>query len=149
MPARSGAGYTALAFSNADAGYSVIHMRPSARYRNPAEASILAITSDTLPTRILEPNPPFGVGHRNTMTAANTTTTGTTITRGFMRGGLLPVPDQSSKNRPWVQGATKLKPGPRKNEPMMTSTAQNMSWTVNRETANLRSSGLFDGLRSM
>src|SRR6478735_7231046 len=70
MPARSGAGYTALAFSNADAGYSVIHMRPSARYRNPAEASILAITSDTLPTRILEPNPPLGVGHRNAMTAA-------------------------------------------------------------------------------
>src|SRR3546814_2641518 len=33
----------------------------------------------------------------------------------------------SSKNRPAFQGNTKLKPGPRKNEPMMTSTAQNRS----------------------
>ena len=29
------AGYTFLAFSNADAGYCVIHIRPSARYKNP------------------------------------------------------------------------------------------------------------------
>ena len=33
--ASTGAGYTFSAFSSADAGYSVIHMRPSARYKNP------------------------------------------------------------------------------------------------------------------
>ena len=48
----------------------MIHIRPSARYKNPADASIFAITSDTFPTRIFEPNPPFGVGHKNAITAA-------------------------------------------------------------------------------
>ena len=43
---------------------------------------------------------------------------------------------------PLVHGKTKLKPGPRKNEPMMTSTAQNIRNIVNSEIANLRSSGL-------
>ncbi len=42
-----------------------------------------------------------------------------------------------------------MKPGPRKNEPMMTSTAQNMRKIVKSEMANLRSSGLFDGFLSM
>ena len=50
---------------------------------------------------------------------------------------------------PSFHGRTKLNPGPRKNEPMMTSTAQNMMWTVISEMANLRSSGLFDGFLSM
>ena len=49
----------------------------------------------------------------------------------------------------WSTGKTKLKPGPRKNEPMITSTAQNMRKTVKSEMANLRSSGLLLGLRSM
>ena len=48
-----------------------------------------------------------------------------------------------------AHGKTKLKPGPRKNEPIITSTAQNIRCTVMSEIANLRSSGLFDGLRSM
>ena len=48
----------------------MIHIRPSARYKNPDDASILATTSDTFPTRIFDPNPPFGVGHKNAITAA-------------------------------------------------------------------------------
>src|SRR3546814_7435 len=55
----------------------------------------------------------------------------------------------SSKNRPAFQGNTKLKPGPRKNEPMMTSTAQNIRKNVIREMTYLRSLGLLDGLRSV
>src|SRR5829696_8060954 len=43
----------------------------------------------------------------------------------------------------------KLKPGPRKNEPMMTRTAQNMMCTVISDVANLRSSGFCDGFLSM
>src|SRR5262249_24718788 len=54
-----------------------------------------------------------------------------------------------SKKRPSRQGKVKLKPGPRKNEPMITSMAQNMRNTVKIEMANLRSSGLLLGLRSM
>ena len=65
--------------------------------------------------------------------------------------GVVPfVPSSySSKKRPAFQGNTKLKPGPRKNEPMMTSTAQNIRKIVKRETTNLRSVGLLDGLRSV
>ncbi len=58
-------------------------------------------------------------------------------------------PDHSSKNRPTSQGNTKFCPGPRKNEPMSTSTAHDMRKIVKSEMANLRSSGLFDGLRSV
>ena len=43
---------------------------------------------------------------------------------------------------PARQGNTKLNPGPRKNEPMITSTAQNIMKMVKIEMANLRSSGL-------
>src|SRR3954451_11478978 len=50
---------------------------------------------------------------------------------------------------PSFHGNTKLKPGPRKNEPMMTRTAQNITKIVNSEIANFRFSGLLDGLRSM
>jgi len=55
----------------------------------------------------------------------------------------------SSKNRPAAQGNTKLNPGPLKNEPIITSTAQNIRWIVISEMANLRSSGLFDGFLSI
>src|SRR5205823_8916518 len=54
-----------------------------------------------------------------------------------------------SKNRPSRQGKVKLNPGPRKNEPMMTRTAQNMRNKVKRAMANLRSSGFWLGLRSL
>src|SRR4029079_13426687 len=54
-----------------------------------------------------------------------------------------------SKNKPSRHGNVKMKPGPRKNEPMMTSTDQNMMCTVISEMANLRSSGLLDGFLSM
>src|SRR5207248_1163769 len=54
-----------------------------------------------------------------------------------------------SKKRPSRHGSVKLKPGPRKNEPMITSTAQNMRNKVKRDTANFRSSGLWLGLRSV
>src|SRR4026209_2239591 len=54
-----------------------------------------------------------------------------------------------SKNKPSRHGNVKLKPGPRKNEPMMTSTDQNMMCTVMSEMANFRSSGLLDGFLSM
>src|SRR6478672_4338845 len=50
---------------------------------------------------------------------------------------------------PSFHGNTKLNPGPRKNEPMMTSTAQNMRKIVKIEITNFRSSGLFDGFLSM
>src|SRR5210317_2454469 len=60
-----------------------------------------------------------------------------------------PPRPQSSKNSPSRQGSVKLNPGPRKNEPIITSTAQNMRCTVMSEVANLRSSGLFDGFLSM
>src|SRR5262245_25564800 len=50
---------------------------------------------------------------------------------------------------PSFQGKTKLKPGPRKKEPISTSTAQNMRNRVKSEMANFRSSGLWDGLRSV
>ena len=43
----------------------------------------------------------------------------------------------------------KLKAGPRKKDPIITSTAQNMRWTVINEMANLRSSGRLDGFLSM
>ena len=59
------------------------------------------------------------------------------------------ISDQRSKNSPPLQGAVKLKPSPRKNEPMMTSRAQNIRKTVNNEIANLRSSGLLLGFLSM
>src|SRR3954470_20262705 len=49
---------------------------------------------------------------------------------------------------PSFQGNTKLKPWPRKNEPMITSTAQNIRKIVNNAIANFRSSGLFDGFES-
>ena len=41
-----------------------------------------------------------------------------------------------------------MKPGPRKNEPMMTSTAHNMMKSVKIAIANFRSLGLFDGFLS-
>ena len=62
--------YTAFAFSTAVGGYAVIHIRPSAKYKNPSPAEIFANTSSTVPTRIFDPNPPFGVGHKNANTAA-------------------------------------------------------------------------------
>ena len=46
-------------------------------------------------------------------------------------------------------GKTKLKPGPRKKHPMMTSTAHIIRNIVIIVMANLRSSGLFDGFLSM
>src|SRR4249920_2626235 len=49
---------------------------------------------------------------------------------------------------PSFQGKTKLNPAPRKNEPMMTRTAQNIRKIVKIEMANFRSSGLFDGFES-
>src|SRR5262245_50089237 len=49
---------------------------------------------------------------------------------------------------PSFHGNTKLNPGPRKNEPMMTSTAHNMMKIVKIEIANFRSLGLFDGFLS-
>ena len=55
----------------------------------------------------------------------------------------------SSKKMPSFHGNTKLNPGPRKNEPMITSTAQNIRKIVKMEIANLRSSGLCDGFLSM
>ena len=57
--------------------------------------------------------------------------------------------DHNSKKRPEFHGKMKLKPGPRKKDPIMTSTAQNMRCTVISEMANLRSSGRFDGFLSM
>ena len=55
----------------------------------------------------------------------------------------------SSKKMPLFHGKTKLKPSPRKNEPMMTSTAHIMRNIVNIAMANLRSFGLCDGFLSM
>jgi hypothetical protein len=52
-------------------------------------------------------------------------------------------------NRPSFQGNTKFCPGPRKNEPIITSTAHDIRNIVNSEMANLRSSGLLEGLRSV
>jgi hypothetical protein len=49
---------------------------------------------------------------------------------------------------PSFQGKTKLKPGPRKNEPMSTSTAHSMMNKVNNAIANRRSVGLCDGFLS-
>ena len=43
----------------------------------------------------------------------------------------------------------KLNPGPLKNEPIITRTAQNIRWTVIKEIANFLSSGLFEGFLSM
>ena len=63
-------GYTLRAFSTAASGYSVIHIRPSARYKNPSPDWIDAFTSGIDPTRIGEPNPPLGWGHKNANTAA-------------------------------------------------------------------------------
>src|SRR5690349_11852828 len=58
--------------------------------------------------------------------------------------------DHSSKKMPCLShGKTKLNPGPRKKQPMMTSTAhiiRNIDIIV---MANLRSSGLCDGFLSM
>src|SRR5437763_13237901 len=54
-----------------------------------------------------------------------------------------------SKYSPSRQGKAKLKPGPRKNTPMMTRTAQNIRNNVINEMANLRSSGLLLGFRSV
>src|SRR4029453_1613073 len=54
-----------------------------------------------------------------------------------------------SKNRPAFHGNTKFWPGPRKNEPIITSTVHDMRKIVKMEMANLRSSGLWDGLRSV
>ena len=69
---------------------------------------------------------------------------------GFHDLPILPIRSHhSSKKRPTFQGNTKLKPGPRKNEPMITRTAQNIKKMVNSEMTNLRSFGLFEGLRSM
>ena len=59
----------------------MIHIRPSARYKNPADASIFAITSDTFPTRIFDPNPPLGCGHKNAITAAPNHVNARPITR--------------------------------------------------------------------
>ena len=42
----------------------------------------------------------------------------------------------------------KLNPGPRKNEPMVTNTANIMTNIVNSAIANRRSVGLFDGFLS-
>src|SRR6266511_1805684 len=50
---------------------------------------------------------------------------------------------------PLFHGNTKLKPGPRKNEPMITSTAHNITNSVKIEIANLRSEGACDGFLSM
>src|SRR5436305_12963489 len=47
------------------------------------------------------------------------------------------------------QVKARLKPGPRKNTPMMTRTAQNIRNNVINEMANLRSSGLLLGFRSV
>src|SRR6266511_6181128 len=49
---------------------------------------------------------------------------------------------------PLFHGNTKLKPGPRKNEPMITSTAHNITNSVKIEIANLRSDGACDGFLS-
>src|SRR4051812_1681972 len=49
---------------------------------------------------------------------------------------------------PSLHGSVKLKPGPRKNDPMITSVAQNITWIVISEMANLRSSGLLEGFLS-
>ena len=49
---------------------------------------------------------------------------------------------------PSRHGKTKLKPGPLKNEPMITSTAQNIKCTVIKLVMNFRSSGRFDSFRS-
>src|SRR5262245_19672417 len=49
---------------------------------------------------------------------------------------------------PSFQGKTKLKPWPRKNEPMITSTAHNIMKIVIVTIANLRSAGLFEGFLS-
>ena len=54
----------------------------------------------------------------------------------------------SSKKMPSFQGNTKLKPWPRKNEPMMTRTAHNIRKIVIIVMANFRSLGLFDGFLS-
>src|SRR5262245_40075978 len=57
--------------------------------------------------------------------------------------------DHRSKNSPACHGNPKFWPGPRKNVPMRTSTDHPSMNRVNSEMANLRSSGLWDGLRSM
>ena len=74
------------------------------------------------------------------MTAARMMTTGMPMISTMSNVG-----SYSSKKMPSFQGNTKLKPWPRKNEPMMTSTAQNIRKIVNNAIANFRSSGLFDG----
>ena len=55
----------------------------------------------------------------------------------------------SSKKSPSAHGKMKLNPGPRKKDPIITRTAQNIKWIVIKEIANLRSSGLFDGFLSI
>src|SRR5919106_1158555 len=53
-----------------------------------------------------------------------------------------------SKNTPSDHGHTKLKPGPRKNAPMMVRIMKNISSIVNSTMASLRSPGFELGLRS-
>ncbi len=87
---------------------------------------------------------------RRRMDAKITSTASSRKTGMRMRNGMtVSVPDQSSKNKPLVHGVTKFCPGPRKNDPIITSTAQNISMMVKIEMANLRFSGLLDGFLSM
>src|SRR6266511_2270214 len=96
------------------------------------------------------------------------------LTRGFLAAGrgvagrtpvevaiatVSPFVAYSSKNRQvlsgWTidwqvscQGQTQLNPGPRKNDPFSTSTAQNIKNIVNIRMASLRFSGRIDGILS-
>ena len=79
-------------------------------------------------------------------TPARTTRTGMAMSRAVV-GSM--VASELHEQSPSFQGKMKLKPGPRKNVPIITSTAQYMRNIVIREMANFRSSGLLLGFRSV
>ena len=114
---------------------------PAPRPRPRAPTACHACASHETDAPVADPTSRRRAAANNT-TPASTTTTGMTITRGFDGGFATCALSELEEQTRRSTGATKLKPGPRKNEPMMTSTAQNMRKMVNSEIANLRSSGL-------
>ena len=82
----------------------------------------------------------------NTATASSTSTATMAMTAAaFIRS----TPLTARRRCRSSTGSTKFCPGPRKNEPMITRTAQNIMKMVKTLMVNLRSSGLMLGLRSM
>ena len=82
------------------------------------------------------------------ITPASTSTAARATTRAVDESTGSYTYSYSSKKIPSFQGNTKLNPGPRKNEPMMTSTAHSITNIVKIEIANFRSFGSWDGLLS-